>query len=60
LRKRQRWAVETLFLDSKQYAGLSACQWWVDQAMVHHVALVLLTFVIRIAKDDSMPVIRRW
>jgi len=46
LRKRQRWAVETLFRDSKQYAGLAACQCWVDQAMVRHVALVLLTFVV--------------
>ena len=46
LRKRSRWSVETLFHDSKQYAGLEACQCWVDQAMVRHVALVLLTFVV--------------
>lgn len=43
-RKRSRWEVETLFRDSKQYAGLGACQCWVDQAMVRHVALVLLAF----------------
>ena len=46
LRKRSRWEVETLFRDSKQFAGLGACQCWVDQAMVRHVALVLLTFVV--------------
>ncbi len=45
-RKRARWPIETLFRDSKQFAGLEACQCWVDQAMVRHVALVLLTFVV--------------
>lgn len=45
-RKRRRWTIETLFRDSKQFAGLEACQCWVDQAMVRHVALVLLTFVV--------------
>lgn len=33
-RKRSRWQVETLFHDSKQYAGLGACQCVTDQAMV--------------------------
>lgn len=45
-RKRARWPIETVFRDSKQFAGLEACQCWVDQAMVRHVALVLLTFVV--------------
>ena len=46
LRKRSRWRIETIFRDTKQLAGLGACQGWVDQAMVRHVALVLLTFVV--------------
>ena len=46
LRKVSRWSVETLFRDTKQYAGLEACQCRVDQAMVRHVGLVLLTFVV--------------
>jgi hypothetical protein len=45
-RKHSRWEVETIFRDSKQFAGLGACQCWVDQAMVRHVAFVLLTFVV--------------
>lgn len=45
-RKRSRWSVETLFRDAKQFGGLQACQCWVDQAMVRHVGLVLLTFVV--------------
>lgn len=45
-RKRSRWRIETLFRDTKQLAGLAACQCWVDQAMVRHVALVFLTFVV--------------
>jgi len=45
-RKRSRWEVETIFRDTKQLAGLGACQCWVDQAMVRHVAFVLLTFVV--------------
>jgi len=28
-------------------AGLAACQSWVDQALVRHVALVFVTFVVR-------------
>lgn len=65
LRKRQRWAVETLFRDSKQYVGLSACQCWVDQAMVRHVALVLLTVVVlqRLRTRPAEPIAQvkqRW
>jgi len=45
-RKRSRWEVETIFRDSKQFAGLGACQCWVNQAMVRHVAFVLLTFAV--------------
>jgi len=46
LRKRSRWPIETIFRDLKQFAGLEACQCWVDQAMVRHVALALLTFTV--------------
>jgi hypothetical protein len=46
VRKHSRWSVETVFRDTKQYAGLEACQCWTDQAMVRHVALVLLGFVV--------------
>jgi hypothetical protein len=45
-RKVSRWSIETLFRDTKLYAGLEACQCRVDQAMVRHVGLVLLTFVV--------------
>jgi hypothetical protein len=45
-RKQSRWSVETIFRDTKQYAGLGACQCWTDQAMVRHVALVLVGFVV--------------
>jgi hypothetical protein len=57
-RKRSRWSVETLFHDGKQYAGWGACQCRVDQAMVRHVALVLLTFVVLqlLRRDVSEPV----
>lgn len=44
--KHSRWSVETVFRDSKQFAGLEACQSWVDPALVRHVAIVLLTFVV--------------
>jgi hypothetical protein len=46
LRKRSRWRIETIFRDTKQSAGLAACQGWVDQVLVRHVALVFLTFVV--------------
>jgi hypothetical protein len=45
-RKRSRWSIETVFRDSKQFAGLACCQCFVDQAMVRHVALVMLTFLV--------------
>jgi len=45
-RERSRWRIETIFRDTKQLAGLAACQGWVDQALVRHVALVFLTFVV--------------
>ena len=45
-RKRSRWRIETVFRDTKQLAGLAACPCWVDQALVRHVALVFLTFVV--------------
>jgi SRSO17 transposase len=45
-RKMSRWSTETLFRDTKQYAGLEACQCRVDQAMVRHVGLVFLSFVV--------------
>lgn len=45
-RKHSRWSIETVFRDTKQFAGLTACQCRVDQALVRHVAFVLLTFVV--------------
>jgi hypothetical protein len=64
-RKRSRWSVETVFRDSKQFAGLEACQCWVDQAMVRHIGLVLLTFVVlqllRTTPDESVAAVKeRW
>ncbi len=64
-RKRSRWSVETVFRDTKQFAGLAACQCWVDQAMVRHVALVFLTFVVlqllRTAPHESLAAVKeRW
>lgn len=46
LRKRSRWSIETLFRDAKQFSGLAACQCRVDQAMVLHVAFVLLSLIL--------------
>ena len=65
VRKRSRWSVETVFRDSKQFTGLQACQCWVDQAMVRHVSLVLLTFVVlqllRTTPDESVGAVKeRW
>ena len=40
-----RWDVEVLFRGVKQLAGLGACQCYVDRAMVRHVALVMLSYV---------------
>jgi hypothetical protein len=65
LRKVSRWSIETLFRDAKQYAGLEACQCRVDQAMVRHVGLVLLTFVVmqmmrRTPEESVGSVKERW
>jgi len=51
--------------DTKQFAGLEACQCWVDQAMVRHVGLVLLTFVVlqmlRLNPEESVGAVKeRW
>jgi DDE superfamily endonuclease len=64
-RKRARWPIETVFRDSKQFAGLEACQCWVDQAMVRHVALVLVAFVVvqllRQSVDEPVAAVKeRW
>lgn len=45
-RKDSRWSIETVFRDTKQFAGLAACQCRVEQALVRHMAFVLLTFVV--------------
>ena len=65
LRKVSRWSIETLFRDAKQYAGLEACQCRVDQAMVRHVGVVLLTFVVlqmmRRSRQESLGSVKeRW
>jgi hypothetical protein len=53
-RQRSRWRIETIFRDTKQLTGLGACQCWVDQAFVRHVALVFLTFVVlQLVRRDS-------
>jgi hypothetical protein len=64
-RKHSRWSVETIFRDTKQYAGLGACQCWTDQAMVRHVGLVLLGFVVlqhlRASPSESIAAVKeRW
>jgi hypothetical protein len=57
-RKRSRWRIETIFRDTKQLAGLGACQGWVDQALVRHVALVFLTFVaLQLLRRDSQETV---
>jgi hypothetical protein len=64
-RKRSRWEIETVFRDSKQSAGLEACQCWVDPAYVRHVGIVLLTFVVlqmlRSTPDEPVGSVKqRW
>jgi hypothetical protein len=64
-RKLRRWSVETIFRDTKQYAGLEACQCRTDQAMVRHVALVLVGFVVlqqlRLDPSESLAAVKeRW
>ena len=57
-RKRSRWRIETIFRDTKQLAGLAACQCWVDRALVRHVALVFLTFVVlQVLRRDSQQTV---
>jgi DDE superfamily endonuclease len=64
-RKHSRWSVETIFRDTKQYAGLEACQCWSDAAMVRHVALVLLGLVVlqqlRLDPSEGLGAVKeRW
>ncbi len=64
-RKQSRWSVETIFRDTKQYAGLGACQCRSDAAMVRHVALVLVGFVVlqrlRLDPSESVAAVKeRW
>jgi len=57
-RKWSRWSIETIFRDSKQLAGLGACQCWTDQAWVRHVALVFLTFaVLQVLRRDPQETV---
>jgi len=62
-RKRNRWDIETCFRDTKQLAGLGACQCRVPQAMERHVALVLLAFVVlqqlRLAPSETVGEVKR-
>ena len=44
--KRLRWDIEVFFRGMKQLAGLGACQCYVDRAMVRHIALVMLAYVV--------------
>jgi hypothetical protein len=65
LRKRSRWSVETVFRDTKQFASLQACQCWADVALVRHVSLVFVTFVVlqllRNSVDESVGAVKeRW
>ena len=64
-RKRSRWRIETIFRDTKQLAGLTACHCWVDAALVRHVALAFLTFVVlqllRRAPQETVGAVKaRW
>lgn len=64
-RRMSRWSIETLFRDTKQFAGLEVCQCRVDQTMVRHVGLVLLTFVVlqmmrRTPEESVGSVKERW
>jgi SRSO17 transposase len=64
-RKRSRWRIETIFRDTKQLAGWSAGQCWVDQALVRHVALVFVAFVVlqvlRRAPQETVGAVKtRW
>jgi hypothetical protein len=62
-RKRSRWEIEPCFRDTKQLAGLGACQCRVPQAMERHVALVLLAFVVlqqlRLVPSETVGEVKR-
>jgi hypothetical protein len=46
-RKMSRWSIETIFRDTpSSLGGWKRASGWVDQAMVRHVALVLVAFVV--------------
>lgn len=52
-RKKSRWDAEQSFRDSKQLAGLEACQCRLPQAVERHIVLVLLAFVaLQLSKKD--------
>ncbi len=64
-RKRSRWSIETIFRDTKQFAGLQACQCWTDQGWVRHAALVPVTFAVlqmlRRDRAESVAAVKeRW
>jgi hypothetical protein len=64
-RKRRRWSIETMFRDSKRFASLEGSQCRLDQALVRHIALVFLTFVIlqllRARPDKAVASVKeRW
>jgi SRSO17 transposase len=63
--KRRRWSIETVFRDSKQFASLQGCQCRLDQALVRHIALVFLRFVVlqllRDKPDEAVASVKeRW
>src|SRR5512144_2235681 len=65
LRKRSRWSVETVCRETKQFAGLGACQCWVDQALVRPVGVVRLAFVVlqrlRLSPEERLAAVKeRW
>jgi hypothetical protein len=64
-RQRSRWRSETIIRDTKQLAGLEACQCWGDQAFVRPVALVVVAFVVlqllRRAPQETVGAVKaRW
>ena len=65
VRKRSRWSIKTIFRDTKQLAGLEACQCWVDQAIVRHFGLALLAFTVlqmpRVDLEETVGSVKeRW
>jgi len=52
-RKKSPWDAEQSFRDSRQLAGLEACQCRLPQAVERHVALMLLAFVaLQVSRQD--------